>query len=110
MAGGWVGWDGMGWGGFGWSLLGLKLQVANWIVAGFGPAEDDILNSTAQLTVIRTKNRFSQPREQVCQSQKTNLKYFNSLNISLPSHSYVFALSCIKTSILFSKHTSNTAV
>ena len=42
-----------------------------------GPAEDDILNSTAQLTVIRTKNRFSQPREQVCQSQNANLKYFN---------------------------------
>jgi len=43
------------------------LEVANWIVAGSGATASGqtSLKSCAQLTVIRTKNRFSQPRDQV---------------------------------------------
>jgi hypothetical protein len=49
-------------GGVGW----LKLQVANWIVGESGAAWATGSNSSAQPTVIRIKNRFAQPREQVC--------------------------------------------
>ncbi len=48
----------------------IETQIANWLVSGTSRrAAEDRMGSSSLLTVIKTKNRFTQPREQVCERQ-----------------------------------------